>query len=285
MELLLLVLFSFLVFAVVQDIRFKEISDWLNASLFIIGVFYVLNLSISSGNYSLVIYSLLVSLILFGFGSLLYYTKSFGGGDVKLLTALGPYLVILHYNMIMSFDFIWLSISFFVFSLFIFGFFYALIFSIYLVIKKPEGFKKEFSKVWKEYRILFLFLLLFFIIIGFNSDLEGIKWFSFFGAFLVLSSLFLQSVEKKHFIQMLNPRELRVGDWLTKPIRIKNKLISVRADGLSKEEILLLIKRGKKVEIKSGIAFAPAFILAMLFMVFLISKGLLQAWLTALSFS
>ncbi|MDH3353368.1 MAG: hypothetical protein OEL87_02885 [Nanoarchaeota archaeon] len=69
-------------------------------------------------------------------------------------------------------------------------------------------------------------------------------------------------------VKEISGKELREGDWLVDDIKIKGKIISADWDGLSLEDIELL-KKKKKVKIKEGLPFVPAFFIAFLIYVFL----------------
>jgi len=61
------------------------------------------------------------------------------------------------------------------------------------------------------------------------------------------------------------PSELTFGDWIAKPIKAGKKIIKPNWEGLSEEEVELIRKFcKKKVLIKNGIPFTPAFLLAFL---------------------
>lgn len=275
---LLIVLFLGLIFATIQDIRKREISNWLNAVLFAVGIFYQLIFSLSIDSYVPFFVSILVSAGLFGFGWILYSFKSFGGGDVKLLGAIGPYLTVFAVPS-------GISAVLFLFALFVFGFLYSLVWSIVLVVRNPNNFAKCFKDVWKEQWKLTTLLLIFFVLLILVKPFEGVLVFSLLGIFLLISSLFLQSAEKKYFTKLVSARELEEGDWLVNSVKVGNKTINLKSEGLTVKDIALIRKYGKKVYIKYGVPFAPAFLLASTFMVYAVSSGLVQKILELVAFS
>ena len=61
-----------------------------------------------------------------------------------------------------------------------------------------------------------------------------------------------------------NVDELQEGDWLERDVRVGGKVIKKSVHGLSKMEIGMLRKVGKRVLIKDGVPFTIAFLLALI---------------------
>ena len=81
-------------------------------------------------------------------------------------------------------------------------------------------------------------------------------------------SIFVVAVEKSCMIKLVSPDKLTEGDWLEKEVKIAGRRIKKSVHGLSIEEIGALRKARKKVWIKEGVPFTPAFLLASGIMVF-----------------
>ena len=63
----------------------------------------------------------------------------------------------------------------------------------------------------------------------------------------------------------VNVRDLTVGDWLVQKIKVKEKMIKANWEGLDEEQLVLIQKNyRKKVLVKYGIPFTPAFLFALL---------------------
>jgi len=79
-------------------------------------------------------------------------------------------------------------------------------------------------------------------------------------------SFFIRVVEKVSFLRFVPLKELTEGDWLAKDVKIKNKIIlSARIPSLEEKHIHLLKEKGiKRVWIKIGIPFVPAYFIAVL---------------------
>ena len=84
---------AYIVFAVIQDIKTREIADWLNFSLIIFVLGFRFFYSLFNGINFTFFYNGLIGLgIFFIAGNLFYYGKVFAGGDAKLMISLGTVL-------------------------------------------------------------------------------------------------------------------------------------------------------------------------------------------------
>ena len=239
------------IFAVVQDLKTREVSNWLNFSLIGFALAYRVFYSLFINDYLFFVSGLLGFGVFFGLSHLFYYTKVFAGGDAKLLMGFGVILPYSNFNELFSIGVI------FLFALFFFGALYGLIYSVFIVIK-------NFDKV-KKAKWLFVILLLFSVLLMF-LDYSTI----IFGIFLILM-LFLYAYVKALdlcMIKLVKFKDLQEGDWLEREIRVGKKIIKKSVHGLSKEDIKLLKRFRKSVYIKEGIPFTPAFLLALLATVF-----------------
>ena len=73
-----------LILATLNDIKHKEVPDFISYSLIAIGLSLRLIYLLTYKQYSYFLYALLYGAIFFGLGSIMYYTKQWGGGDTKL---------------------------------------------------------------------------------------------------------------------------------------------------------------------------------------------------------
>jgi Flp pilus assembly protein protease CpaA len=139
-------------FATVQDIKTREIANWLNFSLIIFALgfrFFYSLFNLENFNF---FYQGIFGLILFFIiGNLFYKLKLFAGGDAKLMIALGTILP-LNVSFFQNFYGFFYFLLLFLFA----GSLYGLIMSIYLGIKNFKKLKKEFSKEFKKRRKLFI---------------------------------------------------------------------------------------------------------------------------------
>ena len=255
-------------FAVVQDLKKREIANWVNFSLIIFAIgfrfFYSLFNGVEDGTGFNLFYQGLIGLgIFFILGNLLYYCRMFAGGDAKLLFALGAILPFSE-NFFVNLKIFALFFILFLFS----GAVYGLFVSGALIFSHFKKFKKEFSKQFKKNKNLFIlsiFLALFFIVLGFSD-----RFMVYFGILIFIIPYFYLSakaIDEICMIKKISPKNLTEGDWLYKDTRVGNRIIKKRWDGLTKEEIKFL-KKKDYVLVRQGIPFSPAFLIAFLFLIY-----------------
>ncbi|MCK9595605.1 A24 family peptidase [Candidatus Pacearchaeota archaeon] len=262
-----LLAFVYIIFAVIQDLRKREIADWLNFSLiiFALGFRFFYSLFVEEG--FVFFYQGIIGLgIFFVLGNLFYYGKVFAGGDAKLMIALGavlPYYPDFFSNVKILFNFLFIFLSA--------GFVYISIVSIILCIKNFKSFKKEFFNQLKKNKKLIFFgltLCFIFLLFGFANSM-----FFIFGI-MVLLIFFLypysKAIDETCMVKKIKSKNLREGDWLYSDIKIGRKMIKAKWDGVTKQEIREIIKRYKEVKIKEGIPFSPVFIFSFIILIILI---------------
>jgi Flp pilus assembly protein protease CpaA len=256
--------FAWIIFAVVQDLRTREIANWLNFSLISFVLAYRAFYSIFTGNWEFFFLGLGGIIIFVFLGYVFYYTKVFAGGDAKLLFGLGgvlPYQSTIDY---------WTLGLGFIFVLFLVGVLYSTTYSLFLVLKKKKEFRKGFVKNYNKERkwvywsiVLFWSVSLVLLIGGFGA---GALWFLVFPLFMVLY-VYSKTVEKVCMVKLLEPKNLREGDWLEKDVRDRGRVIKKSVHGLSMKDIEFLRESKKKVLIKEGVPFSPAFLFTFIVMV------------------
>ncbi len=238
--------------ASIVDIQKREVPDILSYGLIIIGFL----LSILSFSLVRVLESIFGFVIAFIIGYSMYKTRQWGGGDAKLLMGLGSLLG-------MS----WKTISFFpilIVNILIAGAVYGICWLIGLFIKHFKKanliLKKELGKRRKE-RILVLGTSLLLILIAvFSSFTLLFAGFALLILFSFYGLLISKIIEDIAFYKKITPNELTEGDWIVENIKIGKDTINNNNPGLTKKQIALLKKRGKKVLIKEGIPFVPSFL-------------------------
>jgi len=258
-------------FAVVQDWRTREISNWLNFSLLAFALTYKGFYALLFNRFDFFLLGVGGALFFTALAYVLYYGKAFAGGDAKLLTALGAVLPFRNTG-----DYLTLGIGF-VFVLFLVGAVYSLIYSLVIVAKQPKKFVNFFKKELKSYNLLIWVSLavLIFLFIVLNIFMKS-------GFGLIIIALFIlpflyayaRAFEKACMIKLVSPGQLTEGDWLEKDVHLSRSVISRSVHGLNSRDIDLLKKARKKVWIKEGIPFSPAFLLAFIIMVYVsLSSG------------
>ena len=239
--------------ASIVDIQKREVPDILSYGLIVIGFL----LAILSFSLVRVLESVFGFVIAFIIGYSMYKTRQWGGGDAKLLMGLGSLLG-------MS----WKTISFFpilIVNILIAGAVYGIFWLIGLYIKHFKKtniiLKKELAKKKKERRLVLVCSLLFVLIAFFSSFTLLFAGFALLILFAFYGLLLSKIIEDIAFYKKITPDKLTEGDWIVEDVTIGNEKISKNNPGLTKKQIALLKKRGKKVLIKEGIPFVPSFLL------------------------
>jgi len=245
--------------AVLQDLRRREVDNLWNFSLIGFALAYRIAVLIFRGNYWFILNGLIGFGIFFILGNIFYYSQLFAGGDAKLVMALGAVLP-LSYNWIINFKIFGLFILLF----FVAGSIYSLIWAFCLMISNWKRFSKEFGKQWKNYQKMFFIALIFVVLwVVFAFIISQIS-FVLIGLIILLFPIlfiFAKSIEESCMVRRLSPDKVTLGDWLYEDIFIGGKKIKSSWDGVSKKE-LKLIQKGvkKKILVKYGIPFTPSFL-------------------------
>ena len=258
--------------AVIQDFKHREIANWLNFSLILFALVFRLFYSIFSSDYTFFISGLFGLGVFFILGHILYYGRLFAGGDAKLFIALGaiiPFANTYYENVLIFFVF--------VMALLVGGSIYSIGYSLVLTSRCKQRFASEFKKKFKENDSFFhaslalSFVFMFYV-------LATSEWLLLLAPAIVLAFFFLylyaKSVEQVCMIVHLPVNKLAIGDWLAEGIKVRGKTIEPHWEGLSEEQVGLIKKHYKKtVLVKQGIPFSPAFLIA-----FLVILGIQFLW-------
>lgn len=261
-----------IIFATVQDLKSREIANWLNFSLiiFALGFRFFYCLFSQTQGFSFFYQGLIGLGIFFVLGNLLYYGRMFAGGDAKLIIALG---VILPFS-----ESFLVNLKIFVLFFFIFlfvGAFYGLLLGIILVSRNFKQFKKEFyKKLKKNKRIIYFTMFLGLVLMAFVF----IEILLFFLGILIFILpyfyLYAKAIDEACMVKKIKINQLKEGDWLYKNLKVGKKLIKTNWDGLTKQEIKEIKKKYKEVKIKQGIPFTPVFLISFLILVCLYFFGI-----------
>lgn len=258
--------FFWIVFAVIQDLKKREVSDWLNFSLVAFALAYRAFYSVYSSDLMFFVFGVLGFVLFFLLANLFYYSHVFAGGDAKLLMGLG---VILPYSDFDDLIFVGLG---FILVLFLSGAIYSLIYGIFIARSHYVKFAAAFGKNIRNQKNLLsalIFTALFVCFIYYFS--EGDLWMSFLGVLFAVFAFFLIVCAKSLegcMIKLVRPGKLTEGDWLVDDVRIGRGVVKKTVHGLSAGDIVRLKRAGRKVLIREGIPFTPAFLAAFLITVF-----------------
>lgn len=249
-----------LVAASFQDIKKREVANWLSFSLIIFALIYRAFYSVLFSDVWFFLYGLFGLILFISLAYAFYYARIFAGGDAKLLMGLGIILSfsnLFYENLIVYASFIFLLL----FS----GGIYGLIYSGILALSNKEKFAKEFKRQSKINKKLFYISLVFVVIslicVFYFKDLIFLAFPFLFLLFPILL-IYGKAVEESCMIVSISSKEVTIGDWLYEEVRVGKKTIKPYWEGLSEEEVNLLRKYKKKIKIKQGIPFVPAFLIA-----------------------
>jgi len=274
LELALIIIALFvLVIASYVDIRILEVPDWLNYAGVAAGIGIHLIYSLQQWNYWPVLSSLIGFGMAFGLACLMFYTGQWGGGDAKLLMAMGA---------IIGFqaDKFGFGTSFLINLVFIGGV-WGMVWSLGLAVRHGRTFWKTYralmhQKPYARLRMTSLLSAVVLIIAAFFLTQFRVELIVMAAVlyFLCHAIIFVKSVELSCMHKWITPDKATEGDWLVHAVKIgKVQLLPPRL-GLEKKHVAILKKlyaqkKIDKILVKYGVPFAPAFLFAFIATLFL----------------
>lgn len=252
--------FLFTFFASIQDLKSREVANWLNFSLIAFALAFRALFSVENHNLNFFLLGLCGFAIFVALAYAFYYGKIFAGGDAKLLMAFGIILPYKSYSDLVSTSLL------FVFLLFLIGAVYSLLFSLTIVAKNRLKFQKEFLKFFSQNKNLVALTAIASIIL---FSLSFLSFLLIPFALLLLTPIlftYTKSLEKCMLVQT-HYSKLTEGDWIEHDIKLSPKVtIKKTVHGLSVKDLVLLKKYKKSIVVKQGIPFVPAFLIALIIM-------------------
>ncbi|MBU2576981.1 MAG: prepilin peptidase [Nanoarchaeota archaeon] len=256
-----------IVVASLQDLKRREVDNWLNLFLMLASFSFIFFRSIFEQDATIIFQAGFALVLLFIFMNVFYYGRVFAGGDAKLLFAMTVFFI--------GATFVATLVNIGVFLLFLMfaGSIYGLIYSAVLYVQNFEKVNKKikegFSILWVRYLIVLGVILFAFSYVNwwYPHLFFGFGWgmlflfFAIFALVLPLLYVFAKGLEKVSMMRTISGKELREGDWLVDDIKVGRKTIKADWDGLSLEDIKLLRSK-KRIKIKEGLPFVPAFLIA-----------------------
>ena len=265
-SILLLVAFIGSTLAGLIDLKTTEIPDKIPYVMMGIGVVGNLIKSYLIWSYIPIALSFLVGLLFLGFGFLLYHTGQWGGGDAKILSAIG-FLLPQFSSANRLFPF---PLSFF-FNVFFIGAFYMIGYIFVMAILNRKifiSFFTDFKNHFKELVFINFCIIVFLLIINIfiankNPEIIATNELIAFGLILIAISSFMfilwrfgKTVEEIGFKKKIKISELKEGD-----VPGNSKIW----EGLTKKQLKEFQKSDKKyIVIKEGVRFAPTFPIALI---------------------
>jgi len=253
--------------AAAWDLKTTEIPDNIPHAMIAIAIIFYAAQSYLAGSYWPLLNSLMVGLGLLALGFVMYFTGQWGGGDAKILAAVG-FLVPTFQTQSFFLPF---AASYLV-NVFLVGAAYMIVYAIAVAVINKK-IMAEFFRGMKASKNVFLFgsVALFAALLAANFFMLKSFGFSLSAAEIVSNSIFplaatvalfvmwkfAKIVEDVGFKKKIKVSQLKVGDVL---------LESKVWDGVTEKQLKKIKSSGKKyVVIKEGVRFAPAFPLALLF--------------------
>lgn len=261
-----------IIFATIQDLREREVANWLNFSLIIFALGFRFFYSLFLGNFNFFYQGLIGLGIFFILGNVFYYGRIFAGGDAKLMIALGAVLPF-HYTLFDNVE----IFAVFLFLFFFVGAFYGLFVSSFLALTNFKKFKKELKKQFKKRKhFVLIFLAIGLGIFGFGFFEELFFVLGAFVFFIPYLYLYAKAIDKVCMIKNIEVSKLSEGDWLYNDVRAGKDLIKASWDGLSKEQIKKIKSKYKKIKIRQGIPFVPVFLISFVILLGLFYFGVIE---------
>jgi len=247
------------------DIRTREVPDWVNFFGIIAGFGIRLLWGVSTNDWSILGWGVLGFAAFFALAVLMYYTGQWGGGDSKLLMAMGALLGL-------QFTRDSIGIAFILWSLAA-GAAYGLIWSLFLAISQGKQFMLKYKTLSRSIRWAHLPVLGVFVFGVAFAVASNDQWFrvlalciAFIAPVLFYVGLGVKAVEQCCMYKITPPARLTEGDWIAKNVTHKGKYLCGPKDlGITKKQIQLLQKlKIKNVLVKEGIPFTPTFLIGFL---------------------
>ncbi|MBU0762675.1 MAG: prepilin peptidase [Candidatus Altiarchaeota archaeon] len=271
-----------LVLASLEDLKTGEISDWKSVGLAGYVLFFALLNSAYVGDYSIISTSILWGLAYLILSILLFYLGQWGGGDVKVMAALGACM-----GYFESTGFQWPETRFLAYgihpllSLIInMGFIsvpYAMLYTLLLGFKKPKVFHSYFLKIAQPGTILVLTLTLLPSFVSVYAGFLSISALYLMLPLFYMASVYMKTVENVVLTKKIKVAKLKPWDILSKDLHVGGKLIATRRniEGVTPQQVALINKLAregkipKTIDIRWGIKFLPVIALSFLAALFM----------------
>lgn len=245
----------------IYDLKTSNVSDKLVITMIVSALAIHVITGFFAGDFTVLINSLLFGGLFLAFGLLMYFTGQWGGGDGELLVAMGIMLPTLSFaNTYFPF-----AISFFINSFFI-GAVYSIIYSMFIVFKKPKIGKKFFKNI-KDKKIIIGLIASLSLSIAFLLVWQLILFsLSFLTFILIFFHKFSRTIEESFYMR-IPVSKLKVDDMLGEDIP-NLKLFKRHIKGLTEKQVKLIKKKRKYVVVREGIRYGIVFSLTLLFTLF-----------------
>lgn len=262
------------------DLKTREVPDTVNFFLLIVGFGLAGIASLIFANWTYIVSAVLGCLLCYLIACIMFYTGQWGGGDAKMLMAMGSLLGLpfSFFTTLNTFSMSLEKIPFlllFLILIFFSGGIYGMCWITYLITKhKKEFFKRYKEKITEKKYYKYATYCCFVVLLAtslFSNDFF-IQMLSFVCAILVLFLFYgffaVRSIEEIAFIKQMPISQVTEGDWVAEDIIVEKKTIVKKSDlGITKEQLQKLKElhakgKIKKILVKYGIPFVPSFLIA-----------------------
>lgn len=262
-----------LIVGTITDLRTREVPDWVNYGLLSAALALRIVMSIADGTWQYLAEGFMGFAAMVAFAYILFYTGQVGGGDAKLLIAMG---------MVLGLPWSWYGgvnsmLIAFVMNSLIAGGLYGLCWSMVLTARNWRRMRKAFATQFSDPKLrtvrrwgLVGSALLLLAAFAFGPILVQVTAAAIVVLYLIAlyAYVFTRAVEGVCMRKQLPVGKLTVGDWIPENVVIGGKVIVGPRDlGISAEQIATLQKLAKQrklktVLVKEGVPFVPSFLLA-----------------------
>ncbi len=262
--------FIALVLASIEDLRTGEISDYKSVGLAAFALVVATADSLYSWDYLPLAYALAWGLAYLAFSWVVFYLGQWGGGDVKIMAALGACM---GYLQATGFDwpkanFIGIDVHPLISLIVNMGFIsvpYAVAYTLILGLRKPETFSDYALRVCNARTFIVLSFALAPSIVSAYLGLLPISTVYMMLPLFYLASLYMKTVEEKVLTKTIPVSALKDWDILAHDLRLDGRLVATKRniEGVTPKqvaEIKELANDGKipeKIDIRWGIKFLP----------------------------
>ncbi len=287
--------FVALVIGSITDLKTREVPDMLNYGLILLGFGISLLASFIYWDYSYVLSSFLGFVFCFLFASVMFYAGQWGGGDAKMLIAMGS-LLGLPLSTLDSLIFIPTSFTvgsisaipfllLFLLCIFFSGGVYGGLWLFVLLVKYRQEFSSKYIVFFtdKKHRLslaLLHILSLALVVSSFFTHTLLLQLILFFIGMMMLilchGFVAIRILEQIAFIKEIPIAKVTEGDWVAENVIVAGKVIVRKKDlGISREQLdelhaLAAKKKIKTIPVRYGIPFVPSFLLAFVVCVVLV---------------
>ncbi len=275
-----MIVISFLSAAAINDVKKREVPNWVNYGLVITGLGLGSLHSIVAFDWHFLAFSIAGAVAALALSALMFYTGQWGGGDSKLLIGMGAVLG-LPFTAKLPFVGVESQLVSFLFNLIAISVIYAIVIGAVLAVKNKKKFAAAARKQLESYSLLRKLLLILSAVglvlviavndVAFRFASVALLATLFFGLYL---SVMAKAVEKACMLRLISPLKLIEGDWIAKDVIVGGKRICGPKDlGIEKRQIRRLAELYRKgkirvVLIKEGIPFSPSFLIAYIATIF-----------------